>query len=321
MFSKILKIACSLACLLNGCQNEEGAIINGARPPQPRIRNYGGPVWGPNNLIIFQHTARIDSSRLWLMRPDGTEKQPFLPLWRVRDFDEPDWSPDGRWLALHRYDDAQIYKIRATGDSLAQLTSGPLRKFFPTWSPDGQWIAFSVNIGDYSDWGIWKVNVNTKAMYQIKQVAGRNPDWSPKGDHIAFVGFLEEHISRLAVLDLNDGRVRILFRPEKFDYNYGVDNPQFSPDGSKIAFQTNQTETRDPEIWVINADGSNPQKFTGGWDSHFVIYNGGGLEPSWSPDGQKIIYARYSKEIRETPGNGKLWMMDATGRNKQQLTF
>ncbi|MGH7457283.1 MAG: TolB family protein, partial [bacterium] len=88
-----------------------------------------------------------------------------------------------------------------------------------------------------------------------------------------------------------------------------------------IAFQTNQTETRDPEIWVINADGSNPQKLTGGWDSHFVLYYGGGKEPSWSPDGQKIIYARYSKEIRETPGNYKLWIMDADGRSKRQLTF
>src|SRR5207247_6229282 len=37
-------------------------------------------------------------------------------------------------------------------------------------------------------------------------------------------------------------------------------NPAFSPDGTKIAFVSDRAFNTDPEIWIMNADGSNPQQ-------------------------------------------------------------
>ncbi|MGH7450439.1 MAG: TolB family protein, partial [bacterium] len=130
MFYKILQIVCFFIFLLTtGCDQNKKDIVNPSRPG-PLKRDYGGPVWGPTNLIIFRHGPSLDSSGIWLIRSDGTGKRPF---WLHSGFfNVGDWSPDGRWLALD--EDGQIYRIRIIGDSLEQLTSGSLRKFFPTWS-------------------------------------------------------------------------------------------------------------------------------------------------------------------------------------------
>ena len=51
----------------------------------------------------------------------------------------------------------------------------------------------------------------------------------------------------------------------------------WSPDGTRIAFRSQRDG--DPEIWLMNADGSEPHRLARG------------LSPAWSPDGSKIAYA------------------------------
>jgi TolB protein len=58
--------------------------------------------------------------------------------------------------------------------------------------------------------------------------------------------------------------------------------PDWSPDGSRIAFQGNGSG--DFGIWVMNADGSGQTRLTG--RSGF-----GDFFPSWSPDGRRILYS------------------------------
>ena len=57
--------------------------------------------------------------------------------------------------------------------------------------------------------------------------------------------------------------------------------PVWSSDGKRIAFPSNRTG--DYEIFVMNGDGSSPQRLTenDGLDVH----------PSWSPDGKRLVFA------------------------------
>ncbi len=95
-------------------------------------------------------------------------------------------------------------------------------------------------------------------------------------------------------------------------------------DGKHIVFTS--TRNGDLDIYTMNADGSNVKQLT-----HELGYDGG---PFWSYDGKKIVYrAQHPKTPEETadykdllskglirPGNLEIWVMNADGSNKHQVT-
>jgi Tol biopolymer transport system component len=85
--------------------------------------------------------------------------------------------------------------------------------------------------------------------------------------------------------------------------------PTWSPDGTKIAFTSNQSD--DFEVWTMNEDGSNRIKLTNmrGWDGLI----------KWSPDGSKITFAGESPN----PGGGsnmEVFIMNSDGSDVKKLT-
>ena len=95
-------------------------------------------------------------------------------------------------------------------------------------------------------------------------------------------------------------------------------------DGKRIVFTS--TRNGDLDIYTMNADGSNVKQLT-----HELGYDGG---PFWSYDGKKIVYrAEHPKTPEEIadyrdllgknlirPGNLEIWVMDADGNHKHQVT-
>jgi Tol biopolymer transport system component len=70
-----------------------------------------------------------------------------------------------------------------------------------------------------------------------------------------------------------------------------VEDPQWSPDGRRLAF------VREDEIWVIEADGSRLAKVTG--------HKAGTHSPRWSPDGKRLAF------VSRRRGWSQLWLIDA----------
>ncbi|UCF98048.1 MAG: PD40 domain-containing protein [Spirochaetaceae bacterium] len=80
-------------------------------------------------------------------------------------------------------------------------------------------------------------------------------------------------------------------------------DPVYSPDGMKLAFIS--THDGDPEIFVMNADGSGLKKLT---DNTAVD-----AAPSWSPDGGKIVFTS------DRGGSFELYRMNADGSQQQMI--
>lgn len=80
-------------------------------------------------------------------------------------------------------------------------------------------------------------------------------------------------------------------------------DPMYSPDGLKIAFIS--THDGDPEIFVMNADGTGLRKLT---DNTAVD-----AAPSWSPDGGKIVFTS------DRGGSFELYRMNSDGSQQQMI--
>ncbi len=77
----------------------------------------------------------------------------------------------------------------------------------------------------------------------------------------------------------------------------------FTPDG-KIVYDAEDNNR--PHIWIVNADGSNPQQLTPNDSTDF--------NPFVTPDGRYIIF------LSERTGERKIWRMENDGSDPQNLT-
>jgi len=80
------------------------------------------------------------------------------------------------------------------------------------------------------------------------------------------------------------------------------DNPTWSPDGRKLAFQRNGAQPNDLDIYVVNWDGSGLQQLTFGPTID--------QEPAWSPTSQRIAFIR----------GGSIHVMNANGSGVTRLS-
>jgi hypothetical protein len=124
-------------------------------------------------------------------------------------------------------------------------------------------------------------------------------DWSKDRSRIALANADENPAEASGFNDFTDlvvmnaggsGRTRLT-------HHFGsVSGPAWSPDGSKIAFASDQSGRS--EVYVVDADGSHLVQLT----------TTGGLAPSWSPDGTRLAVGIKITDVLQEPS---AFVMDA----------
>jgi Tol biopolymer transport system component len=181
------------------------------------------------------------------------------------------WSPDSKRLVCAA--------SGSEGLAVADVGSGTVTPLTPkgrgpAWSPDGRTIAFS-------DDGLWVVPAGGGARRRLgrrRLEYDRRPSWSPDSRRLAYLGVAGDRTD-LFTLGADGSGERLLV--ENVDDSQ---DPQWSPDGSWIAFSKSTARTGEA-IQLVHPDGSglhalNPTAYEASTNA------------SWSADGTRLVYAR-----------------------------
>ncbi len=134
-----------------------------------------------------------------------------------------------------------------------------------------------------------------------------DPSYNPDGSKIAFTVRDPNGMVRDSIWDFNltTGEKNQIYMPSSGDLLH----TKWSPVGDKIVY-VYFPQPGIGDVCTIDIDGSNQFCLTP--DQDFDV-----LGPSYSPDGSKIVYGSH---IHDPYDIGDLWIMDANGGNKVQLT-
>ncbi|MEO7190792.1 MAG: hypothetical protein ABI051_07015 [Vicinamibacterales bacterium] len=151
-----------------------------------------------------------------------------------------------------------------------------------------------IYVADYDGAGQLRLTVNRSLNI--------NPSWATSSllSYTSYSsGFPDIYLANLAT----PGR---LTRPAAGNDRVQNQLGAWSPDGSKLAYMSN--ETGDMDIWIVNRDGSGRQNLTS-----FPKADEG--SPTWSPDGSQIAFT----STRATGQTPQLYVMNSAGTAQRRL--
>lgn len=254
------------------------------------------------STVIDQKRNRRDSS-IWMAPTNGS-----APPRRISaegfNSNSPRWSPDGKTLAFlssRNVDGStqparpQVFLLSLNGGEALPLTKLKNGVSVFQWSPDSSRL----------------VVLSRSGPSDAVAPADRKSDVRHY-THIQYkfndTGWFDDKRSHLWMVDVKTGQSKQI--TEGSDWN--DTDPQWSPDGTRIAFVSNRTgheydDDHNSDVWVIPASGGELTKIS---DHAFQD-----TEPRWSPDGKQIVFAGQTKR-REFP---KLYIAPSTGGASSQL--
>jgi Tol biopolymer transport system component len=187
------------------------------------------------------------------------------------------FSPDGSMLAFVRWT-----TISGAGDLyVTPLSGGPLKRielpnnflYDLVWTPDGDAIVAAIELGGPT--ALWRAPIDSGQPSRIPGLedGARQPAVSVAAHRLAYTRTIADE----NIWTSTEGTRMQLVASTRRDFN-----PQFSPDGSKIAFVSDRTGGW--EIYVGDARGGQVAQLT---SFGSVIADG----VRWSPDGRELVFA------------------------------
>jgi len=255
------------------------------------------PRVSPDGLQVVYVVSRVDRAQnrripsIWITRTDGTgaPRQLIGEVWSAT---APRWLPDGKtisFISARSPEDTGAVAARRSPTARAQLwlvsTDGtPPRRVSSikngvsncSWSPDGVLAACLSRTGPSDKWPEGKERSDVRHYTHISYKFNDT-------------GWYDDRRSHIWIIDSRASSARQL--TEGDDWN--DTDPQWSPDGTRIAFVSDRTgkeydESRNSDVWVIPASGGSLTKIS--------MAEGPDNSPRWTPDGRSIVFLSAARE-------------------------
>jgi dipeptidyl aminopeptidase/acylaminoacyl peptidase len=273
-------------------------------------------------------------------------------LYRLKSVRDPRISPDGEWVAytVSQPDSAKdkgntdVWMAKWDGSRNLRLTSSPDGESSPRWSPDGRYLAFTSGRGDDNKLGaqVWLLDRAGGEAQKLTSLRSgvSSYAWAPDGKRIVIVsrepepdttekktpkpividryhfkqdteGYLGNRRDQLWLVDVATGQAEQLTSGP-----YDHQDPQWSPNGTRIAFVANRTPDPDrntnTDVWVVEArPGASPVQVSTGPSRDWG--------PRWSPDGRNIAYLTWRDPKFYFYNLERLMVVPATGGTPREI--
>jgi Tol biopolymer transport system component/DNA-binding winged helix-turn-helix (wHTH) protein len=272
-------------------ETDEGAglfVVPALGGPERRIVGVGVSIepykqvsWSPDGrLLAYSAYAPIVSNpHVYLVPLDSLNPQLLAPAPECVAAGEPAFSPDGKELALVCSLSAAVHAIY-----VVELPHGPMRRLASmmgnprglTWAPDGSRLVLANDPGDGGE--LWEVSLKGQLTQLPFGEQGSAPAVASRGGRIAYVRgrtTLDIWRADLTTPHPEASAAKLIYS------TLSQVRPRYSPDGGRIAFQSNRSGRM--EIWTTDAQGADPDPLTS---------FGGPLTaaPSWCSDGRRIAF-------------------------------
>jgi dipeptidyl aminopeptidase/acylaminoacyl peptidase len=237
-------------------------IINldgsGERAVLGETRQAISPTWSPDGqeiIVSFQHGGLRDPNPecRTFDADDGFQLPANIKITKTHA------GVKGVTICFVRLEDLQ-WSLRRVSVATGEFQDMPADTYSynPAWDPDNPWrVIYDGNKG------LVQLDVTNGTKVPITtDLRDTGPVFSPDGQKLALTYKQHDHWE-VYTYNLETGSRRRLTKPPLLaDPQYNSAAPAWSPDGSQIAFVTDRTGQHPEgitwEIWIMNADGSNP---------------------------------------------------------------
>jgi Tol biopolymer transport system component len=226
-------------------------------------------------------------------------------------------------LCQEQRDESDIFTVSSAGGVEQQITNDLGAEFWASVAPDGAALLYQVLPGERFVWEprkslLFSKPLSTKGPPVQLAADASEAQWSPDGQHIAFLRLADPRIAQLWTVNAAGGAVRRL-STDSIVSNGVRNSPPYnrlqlkewcwSPDSRHLAYCATQAGAAN--VFITTADGAQTTAVTANRDP--------GLRfdcPVWSPDGQRLAFVS-GPSLRAVPGQQKrsLWV-----KQQEQLT-
>jgi len=255
-------------------------------------------------------------SQIWMSSSDGKKTLPLTASYA--NASSPRWNPDGSTLAFlgkrgtDKEAETQVWLLNRMGGEAQRYTDTKQGIDGFAWSPDGKRMLLTIQDPKPED------KIEDPANGKADNKAEKD---SPKPwviDRLQFkqdyVGYLDRRRTHFYLYDGSGEPLQIT------SGDYDDNDPQWSPDGSRIAFVSKRDGDPDAnnnsDIWTV----SSAQEATERPLAQITTNKGSDTNPAWSPDGKTIAYVSSTEPEKLWYNTENLTVVDATGGTARVLT-
>ena len=289
----------------------------------PTMRRFGNWV-----LEAFTGKPGIYNSKIVFV---GRKKRGDLKQIYVCDFDgsnvrqisnnnstniSPHFSPDGKVVTYtsfrNRNPDLYAFNLETNSEKIMSkyqgLNSGA------QWSPSGKLISYTGSKNGDTD--IFTLNPETGRRKKLIRGSGLDvdPTFSPDGKYLAFVSgrYGNPHIFKATLKWNGEKNVRVVSDMRLTYAGWYNSTPAWSPDSKQIVFAGYDKHIDRYDIFIMDPMGKNLERLT--------LKTGDNESPSYSPNGQMIVFQSNRMGGRDIKGRPQLWIMNSDGSGQRELS-